>query len=349
MNKKTIERIPSILDFLDTLNFTIRKSYSNKKFVPKQAINWFDLNTAGLIATMCELCADNSQPQFKISLANLSEAAHVSQQCTRTRIDRLVTFGLITTESEWSEVKNRRNVTTFRLHKHLAMAIGKSARTQMQTEASKYFTAVGLKRLTGDGELSDDESSAFNNLAQRAATEKSQKLRETTEWRDNDKHFVAGAAKCWQHIQAYRGYGSQMPNWFGDNLAPSAMQERRELTKLFQQYGGRVTALAWRVFVGGIPDMDEKTGRTKFDIHNPHIQFASVDKKPSQFAKHFNAILSDKNFMELATIDWPKTEPVLRGYFAGMMDVGPRSGADDSDLIGFYMGQKTPTISEVNT
>jgi hypothetical protein len=347
MNKMEAERLPHILEFLDTLNFTVRRTFLKSRSVPRSAINWFDVNTAALLSRMLSLSLKNGAPQFDISIYELAESSHATYQSTRTRLERMEQFGLVEIESEWSKNHNRRCPSKITLHKHLAMALGKTARVSVRAEAAKYFATVGMKRLTGLGDLTDDERSGFDDLAKRVGAEKSRKQRDTAQWREHDDHFVAGAAHVWQFLQSYRGFGQQMPNWFGDNLAPSAARERRELTKLFQQYGGRVTAMAWWVFVGGQPAIDEKTGRPKFDIANPHVQFATVDKKPSQFAKHFNAFLSDKTFVEMATTSWQKSEPILQKWFGNVMDVGPRSGADDSDLVGFYIGQTSPTIGEV--
>lgn len=347
VNKSTAERLPTILEFLDVLNFTMRRRFSKQRTLPKSAINWFDVDTASLIATMLDLCTQNGKPEFTISVYQLAELSHVSYQCARTRIDRLVEYGILETKSKWVGEKRKSN-TTFVVHRHFAAAVAKSARVSIRSEAAAYFSAVAWKRLTGEGDMTDDERSNFDDLAARAESEKSRKLRDVSVWRERDASFIAGAAHVWQFLQSYRGFGQQMPNWFGDNLSPTAARERRELTKLFQQYGGRVTAMAWWVFVGGQPDIDDKTGRPKFDIHNPHVQFATVDKKPSQFAKHFNAVLSDKTFVEMATTGWQKSEPILEKWFGNLLNVGPRSGADDSDMVGFYVGQTTPTLPDVD-
>lgn len=347
MRKSEADRLPHIVDFLDRLNFETRSRFKKSKTIPREAINWFDVQTASILSTLMSLVDDHGSTS--IGVWRLSELSSVSHQSTRTRIDRLKLFGLVECSSEWdTNQTNRRTPTRITFHRHLRTALAKGCKAALMAEAVKFFATVAHKRLTDGGELSDAERESFDALATRTEAAKDAKKRETAEWRDNDRRFVFGAAKLWQFLQSYRGYGTQMPNWCGDNLAPTAARERRELTKLFQQYGGRITTLAWWTFVAGVPEIDEKTGKRKFLPESPHVQYVSDDKKPSHFAKHFNAILSDRSFIEWAK-DWHNSRELLTQFFSGdVLDIQPRNGADDSELLGFHMGQSGTVLNEVH-
>ena len=238
--------------------------------------------------------------------------------------------------------------------------------------AIKQFLAKGIERLNYEGDLQgftvdvplgdeepkeatqqqpendDDAEEKLNELIAQTNEDKAKKQREASEWRRKGDAFVNGASKLWIFAQSQMGHGTAHPNWGGDRklLSPGASRERQELVKIFQQYGGKTAALAWYVFAGGVPDLDENTGRPKFTLVAPHRQFASQDKRPSQFAKYFNAILQDKFFKDFATKTWEATEPALRSYFPDTIDQEPRDLMDGQVRAGVEFGQRQDAFSE---
>lgn len=107
--------------------------------------------------------------------------------------------------------------------------------------------------------------------------------------------FIRGCATIWQQAHERRGYGGTgRPAWEGpkDGLSPENKKQFRELQMLFERFGGKQVAMAWAVFCNYQPFFDDK-GKLKFDPNLPHVQWVSSDKKPSHFAKHFDAVQMD--------------------------------------------------------
>jgi hypothetical protein len=120
---------------------------------------------------------------------------------------------------------------------------------------------------------------------------KDRQRRERLEWLKLSELFIDGAAKVWTVAQVQKGRPDQMPVWYGPtaSLAPTAKRMRQELVKILENEGGKRACLAWYIFCG-------TTGGTKFDIRVGHRNWATLDKQPSFFAKHFNAITSETEF-----------------------------------------------------
>lgn len=127
------------------------------------------------------------------------------------------------------------------------------------------------------------------------ADRKDREKRERLEWVKLGQLFIDGAAKVWNVAQVQKGRPDQMPVWHGDLklLPPAARRMRQELVKIFEHEGGQRACLAWYIFCG-------TTGGTKFDPRYGHRNWATLDKQPSFFAKHFNAITSEQEFSEYA-------------------------------------------------
>ena len=180
---------------------------------------------------------------------------------------------------------------------------------------------------------------ALAGLMDELDDKKALEARMRAEWREITDIFVAGASSLWVWAQIQFGYGSAVPNWaMGQSvISAGARQERGQLAKTFQSYGGRVAGLAWYVFVGGIPQLDQN-GKPVFTLVEPHRQYATIDRKPSQFAKHFNAILKDDIFKKLATEGWASFRPKLQEHFKGALSMPPRTDEDDEALAGLAFG-----------
>lgn len=340
-------RLPQYLEFLDRLNFETRYMFKKNKNVPKEAINWFDIETASIIGTIIHQCTEKKSESIVLSVYQLAEMSHTSYQSTRTRVNRLAAFGIIETESEWEQFGKRRKPTTITLHRHFRTAVSKGAKPGIMMEAVKYFALVGYRHLTDEGSLDQNESSRFEDLAAKIETDKAEKTKDRMAWNERSDRFVKGAARVWQVFQSNHGYGIAMPNWYGETLSPTAAKERREIVNLYQQYGGKIVATAWWIFCGGQVKTDDH-GKRVYDPNLPHIQFASVDRKPSQFAKHFNAIMMDENFKTISTTGWAgEMEKTFKRVYGDSLEVPARDGRSDFDLLGYYFAQSSPTIGEV--
>lgn len=339
-------RLPQYLEFLDRLNFEVRHLFRKQRNVPKEAINWFDIETASMIGTIIHQCTEKKSEEIVLSVYQLAEMSHVSYQSARTRLARMAAFGIIETESDWEQIGKRRKPTTIKLHRHFRLAVSKGTKPGILMEAVRFFALTGFRNLTEEN-AHDAEMTRFDDLAAKVENEKAEKTKNRIYWAEKSERFVKGAARVWQVFQGYRGYGTALPNWFGENLSPMAVKERRELEKTFQQYGGRITATAWYVFTGGIVEKDEKGNRV-YNPELPHIQFASIDRKPSQFAKHFNAILADEGFKKLSTVGYHgEIETMFKRVYGDALEILPRDGRSEFDLLGYYFGQTSPTANEV--
>lgn len=347
MNQNVANSLPRYLEFLDKLNQEIRYAFKNKRTIPRGAVNWFDIETAAVLATVIDLCTKKETETVVLSMYELSEASHVSYQSTRTRIERLVSCGIIDTQSDWEIMGKLRKPTSITLHKHFRTAISRTAKPGVMIEAIKFFAMALYRDLTGDGIMVENEISKFDDLAKKVETEKADKTRERLAWNERSDRFLDGAARMWQVFQAKHGFGTATPNWVGDKLSPTAAKERREIVNIYQQYGGKITATAWWVFCGGQVKTDDH-GKRVYDPNLPHIQFASVDRKPSQFAKHFNAIVMDGTFKTISTTGWAgDIETTFKRVFGDSLEVSPRDGKSDFDMLGYYFGQSAPTMNEV--
>jgi hypothetical protein len=151
------------------------------------------------------------------------------------------------------------------------------------------------------------------------------KRRENFEWIGYSNGFIDGCGKLWTKCQGMQGYGYNKAVWDNDvSLMPvTAKRERSELAKLFQSYGGMKTAFAWYVFCAGLPQCDEM-GKMLWDNKSPHRQYVTVDKKPTQFSKHFNALLADKIFVDIWENKRDEIREQLFQYFGDYINISAR-------------------------
>ena len=305
-----------------------------------------------------------------VSTYFLSRYLHTTRKRIRRRLKLLAKFGILKCVSQWrQDGTNKRKPLEITLNEYLTHTLRAGAKPAERLAAVKHFIGLGLARMECEEEIQGFEvdtefgkeepqpdfstptrttAEKLDELIASEDQEKANKIKEARLWRERDAAFISSSARIWVFGQAGSGRGTAKPHWEGEisSLAPTARRERLELTKIFQQYGGRIAALSWYVFACGVPALDAK-GNPIFCADIPHRQYASIDKKPSTFAKHFNAILKDPFFIDFAKKGWLKTEAALRDYYETSLDVRPKTGATDYQLVGFEFGEKTIALSEV--
>jgi len=331
----------------------------------------FDSIASDVLALIMNRCHNEKCKSLPISTYTLAKMTNSTRRRVRRRIEELAKYGMINVKSEWrNDGSNKRKTQMITPNPWLSYLLASGAKPAHKTQAVKHFAGLGISRLESEepiqgfkincelGEAEPEEAlnltpeETVQDLNEKIAIEdknKAQKFKNTAEWREAGNNFAEASAVLWTYAQSKSGLGSAKPNWSGDrsHMPAAAIKERNELTKVFQQYGGRVSALAWYIFVCGIPDIDPGTGKRVFDPRSPHRQFITTDKKPSSFSKHFNSILQDTNFKNLAKKDWLKTEESLRNFYQHTLDRAPRDGGHDSDKIGFDFGDTAPSLNEV--
>lgn len=156
--------------------------------------------------------------------------------------------------------------------------------------------------------------------------DKTRRAADARKWGDIGKQFVEASARVWQVMQARAGFGYEPPAWSGsyNDLSSPNKRQYRDLVKIFEQYGGLKSSLAWALFCGGKPDYDS-AGKLKFLPAAAHKQWVTPDKKPEQFAKHITLIF--RELTHLRWLDEPETVERIRTYYGGLVDVTPRHGS----------------------
>lgn len=154
---------------------------------------------------------------------------------------------------------------------------------------------------------------------------KAEKKRENFAWKKKCEAFVTGAAICWKHGQKQR-YGREevMPAWHGEakHLGSVPRKQQRELAKIFENEGGFRSALAWWIFMGTAAKT-KPDGSLVFDLAMPHRQWATADKQPAFFAKHFNSITSDPAYKKYVS-DPAVRDLLVIAFTDEVISSGPR-------------------------
>jgi len=304
------------------------------------------------------LMTKNNEMGLKISYRQLSHILGTKINRLRRRLLLMARFGIIKMISPWrDDDTGLREIGTIYINPSLyaSLVINKSVvlRKMLVTKLVK----LGIERLD-----EEDDTQGFNhtclygreephksadraevqliNMMDREDKAKADKARTDALWRERSDLWVTGSAELWVQAQSLLGMGASRPNWEGPIglLSPTAKRERSELVKTYQSFGGRITGLAWYIFCCGIPQRD-KYGKLLYSPEEPHRQFITVDRKPSQFTKHFNAIMKDPEFLKIAKEDFTKFKIILQKYFGGVLDVSPR-GRSEIDLLGFTLGDE---------
>jgi hypothetical protein len=280
-------------------------------------------------------------------------------------------YGLIKITTEWREDgSNKRNPQTIQPHPWLHSTLSAGAKVSHKFQAAKHYAATGVERLDlpfeAQGfktvtEVGSDEpeevkqdtpeetAEKITELIKRDDEIKARKMREAQEWKIFGNRFVDGAAALWKFAQKADGYGGADPIWAGptNRLSPAARKERLELTKIFEQYGGKTSAVAWYIYTCAEPVLDENTGKRKYDPLKPHTQNVTIDRRPSQFARYFNSILADGSFKNFTTKKWDEISTQLKLYFPETFETPPRDGLSEHEKVGYAFGDTSPTLSEV--
>lgn len=151
------------------------------------------------------------------------------------------------------------------------------------------------------------------------------KREQNKEQRIREGFFVQGCAELWQIMQARAGMGQEPPAWSAQKISDMPDEQRRQratLVKVFRLYGGQKAAVAWQKFCGAQPERDQK-GRLVFNPARAFAQYSSPDKKPSDFGKHINLILSEAHGRQWFT-DQDNLQK-LRELYGESFDAGPAS------------------------
>jgi len=350
---KHYDKLNSIFTVLDS------EMYNNR--IPTRTA--FDGISQDIVYSI--LILTKTDKSVAISSYGLARRCNTSRQRIRSRLLHLTNFGLLLVVNTWAnDSTGKKKPMMIYPNPILNSIVLTNSKISHRNAALKEFVAMGIRRMEftdlplqgfeGDvpygtmemGEVFSTERAELklSDLIGLEDEKKKEKAQLESLWRDYDKKFINGCADIWQWSQAYLGHGRARPHWEGEigDLSPTAKRERAELTKIFRQYGTRVSALAWYVFVGGEAELDEK-GRPKFDLVKPHKQYSSIDKKPAQFSKHFNAILIDPHYLNLAQQNWDKHEALLKSYFPETFGVGPKDD-DEYSKTGIIFGQETPQL-----
>ena len=305
-------------------------------------------------------------PSVRMSRSHLGRILRTSVKIVRSRMVGLSRYGLIRVETPKSKTHPMiRDTPYIYVNPMIINMMSPDCYTRQKMAVIKHWASVGIRRLEyeddiqgfygdclyGHPEPKDCEPMAvekqFDEILGRESEEKARRSRENQTWREYSEAFVKGASEIWVRCQMALGYGSARPNWEGDiaTLSSSAKKERYELAKTLEAYGGRVSALSWYIFCAGSPELD-KFGRPIFSNFTPHRQFISIDKKPSSFSKHFNAILKDTMFLHLSQNEWATTSEELKIYFGGIIEVAPRNNTE-YEKIGYEFGSSRPSVESI--
>jgi len=293
--------------------------------------------------------------------------SRIARNAVLKRLRKFAEWGFLTTNTlEWRDRKDGKRVresTRVTVHENFKLIFTDSFATDLRRnfihlllkqgsfrslcglEDSQHYQ--GFKMLVPYGKPETDfnkvgDLQTAEDLAQVVEIEASavkDKKTENERWRRMKNDFVEGAVKIWLCASEANGFGKTLPNWGEPNVKGVASSERRELTQLFETYGGGVTGLACALFCNMRPELDPNTSRPVFNLTAPHRQFTTLDKKPSQFAKHFNSLLRDDEFEYYSLERWPKMREELKTFFYNLVRQEPREG-HHKDKLGYALGDK---------
>lgn len=286
---------------------------------------------------------DKNTHEFGSSVNLISNELWIPEEDVLRSLKSLANFGLICCHSEETEGRKLNYqikvnptivgiVTIVGFTKNYKAVITHIAKQGIIRKARFDSPIQGFRIDTrfGDRELEVEPYNAEKEILKisRDQSEKKAKQEEDIQaWRALSNEFAHGCAKVWVMAQSAQGFGSAMPNWALEDCPSKVRAERSELIKTFKQYGGRVTALAWMLFCGGITEVDEN-GKIKYSINCPHRQFVTSDKKPSQFSKNFNSILKDPILHEWARNEWAVYYILLKEIYSTSLDTPPKQGEE---------------------
>lgn len=285
----------------------------------------------GMCALGYMLSKRENGPELQLSASELADELGICRTTARNRLMTMAAYSLITvTPGQRDAGGQRRFCLNVRVSPLLDESIAKGTLRPRIKHLVDRWLEVGLLRaqgtqsrqgfhshvpygereptLTPGLQMTNDVSGELFDLAAARADEQAlaptdaKALRAAERARDDA--FVDGAARAWTGAMVANGKMKATerlaPAWAGAvaDLSPAHKHERADLVKIFRQYGGNRTGIAWLYFTQSQPLLDTKTNRPQFRPEIPHLQWVSSDKKPSHFAKHFNAIMTDPVFRE---------------------------------------------------
>lgn len=308
----------------------------------------FDCQGLAIFTWLVEHVTSPEQP-IVASVRQLADELMMGRYTLTRRLQLLARYAVLKVETGIFETNGQRRASNRVLLNPLLLEALKDGAERMSLV--KALVAVGLWR--GDGgsdlqgfhshvpfgnnepvlkpglKLSSDVGSELFNLAGEKAKEVPAEMakrakaaeREATRARHND--WVTRAGTLWTAAQVAAGRmkatDKAAPAWV---LAQTGTlkKERDELAKLLEAYGGMRTGMAWMYFCTqhAMLGPDDKP---IFRLDIPHVQYVSVDKKPTQFAKHFSAILGDKFFQK--DEQDPVRQDRVRHYFGELATYMP--------------------------
>jgi len=319
----------------------IQLSVAHKAFAVSAAFNAYDYVLLDYF--LGEI--DKTTCEFGTSVYLLASELWIPESEVISSLRRLSNFGLIHCYSE-----NRKLNYQIKINPTIHSIITIVGFTKNYKSVISHYCTVGMDRLHkyespmqgfrvdtlfGDLELEAEPISAEKEIVkitQIKSDDKAKREVDNQMWRALANEFISGCARIWVMAQSAQGFGSAHPNWAMEDCPTKVRAERNELIKTFKQYGGRVTALSWMLFCGGITEVDDN-GKVKYSINCPHRQFVTSDKKPSQFTRNFNSILKDQILHEWANNEWKVYYILLKDIFLTSLDAPPKQG-DEYVLSG---------------
>ena len=313
--------------------------------------------------------ADDPEKGLSVKIANETLSRHCGGKPdrfgVRTKLTHLARYFLISVDTSGRKIETNSGIyindtQTIKINPALEIAIfSPNSKRKFVKDFIKKCVHLGATRdkteqgLTanyyyGAAEISHnvlsliDFGDKFAQKTQETAEEISKKTAENKLWRAYNIDFIHQAAKCWTVGMQRMGNGSAIPVWADlANTGSDVSKMRRNLTKMFESMGGAVTSLAWYIYTHGMPSYKED-GSLAFNLKEPHRQFKGSDMKPNGFAKHFNAILTDKDFRYFSTVGWHKggREILLEYFTKETLEIGPRDGTPYPVKLGYLFGDK---------
>lgn len=325
----------------------------------------FDCTTVSLFLYILNGIANNDMEYFKCSATELARKLNKPKPTIQRRVRLLCSLGFVTYSSFYDAEKKRKTVSVYRLNPAISLYFKTGTSASIRLKILDASVKMHNRRLLEydypmQGFRSDvsvgtveakiefgpqgkevDEDAVLNTLAESISKEdieKGQKLKENQRWKEYGDAWVGVAKDIWVNCNTRKGRGSELPIWYGDtaNMPAMACKERRELTKTLEKFGGKISVLAWFVYCGSYPRLDQKN-KPVFDPNMPHTQWTGVDKRPSVFVKYFDAIIKDKNFHALAQRS-DILDVMKENYGELIGNIPPKDGGSELSAIGYIIG-----------
>lgn len=318
--------------------------------------------TERLLYILINMEAKAEGKSVRISCSHLGKLTSQNKMKIQRRIKYMAKFSLITVFNQWTtDGSGLHQIQIIRVNPKVKYILSAGAKANLTKTCIEQLFKVANQRDETEGDLQgfkfnirygdkepanikdiqltttsqnyaefkQSESEAGDKILESIGKEdklKAQRAKDNKFWREKSAIFANQAAKCWSIAQSRHGYGDALPNWSGDpkNMTTQGKNERNELIQTLKQYGGKVASLSWFIYCAGIQAIDPKTLKPAYDNMNPHRQFITTDRKPSQYAKHFNSIIASPDYKLYSTKKWDAILPDLKAFFGDTLDLLPR-------------------------